>query len=741
LHLLKAELAMINGQEEVALEAYQQASRLGRAHPAAIVRHVQLLVARGRFAEAKIVVERIPKTTRQRLLGRLYSEILFSNGILDEAMESAEIVISSDPTDAIKQLWYGQLMARAAQSEELSEEKRKECDVKAGEAIQRAVELNPSLQEGWLALVSYHVYHQNKDQAEQALREAQLALSSERLPVVLAKCYELMGRVFDAENLYRTAYETEPDNVALARQLATFYLGPNNRLSQQDKFAKVTPLLNGILKAGAEGKLEASDAHLLWARRTSAKMLAQTGDYQNLLKAEKLLASNSIDGQLQMEDRLQMAQILATRPEPISRRKAATLLEEAKEQNRLNLSAELILGQLYFALGDWRKCQQQMTGVIGHYSDVPVVRDAYIRMLLKKDAASRTKQHLEKLIEIAPNQMSTLELIAIVFARLDRRPQARTALLRALPGGGDLTKLTDEQLPIAEKIADLLADELDDEETAFKIYQYLVSRDANKVYKLAEFIGQRREVSECIELLDRVYKPELAPSVMQVALKVVRHRREDVGDQFDPQIQSWLDRGLREYPDLATLWMQQAEFLEIQENYTDAVAAYRKILDRKDLQGVSRAIVLNNLSYLLALKDAGSGTSEAMQLVREAVNILGPTADILDTRAMVFISKKQFEDAIADLELSLTDNPTASKYFHMTVATLGANKNADALFAWDEAVKLGLSRDNVSPLERSQFDSVKDKIEQLQATSADYDDEQPLGDRRRGENNYAMSAR
>jgi hypothetical protein len=77
----------------------------------------------------------------------------------------------------------------------------------------------------------------------------------------------------------------------------------------------------------------------------------------------------------------------------------------------------------------------------------------------------------------------------------------------------------------------------------------------------------------------------------------------------------------------------------------------------------------------------------------------------------------------------------------MTVATLGANKNADALFAWDEAVKLGLSRDNVSPLERSQFDSVKVQIEQLQATSAEYDDEQPLGDRRRGENNYAMSAR
>lgn len=741
LHLLRAELAMMRGQADVALEHYQAASRLGRPHPAAIVQHVQLLVQRGRFAEAKIVVERLPEATRQQLLGQLYAEILFQTGAVSEAMDSAQFVIDRDPDSAVKQLWYGQLMARAAESNALDEAQRGEADTKAGEALRRAVDLGPGIQQAWLALVSYHVYHKDQANAEQALREAQLALSSEQLPVVLAKCYELMGRAFDAENLYRTAYEADTDNVVMARQLATFYLGPNNRLKRSERIAKATPLLNQILKAGAEGELEPNDPSLLWARRASAKLLADTKDYQNLLKAAKLLASNSNDGQLPIKDRLQMAQILAPRPEPISRLKAVALLEEAKEFNRLSLSAELILGNLYFMMGDWPKCQRQMSDVIIRYPNAAIARDSYIRMLLRKDAPNRTRRHLEKLIELAPNSLNTLELIATVYARLDRQPQAREALLRALPTGNDLSKLTDEQLPIAEKIADLLANELGDEETALTIYRFLASRNPNKALKLAEFLGQRRDVSECIELLDKVYNPEVAASIVQSGIRVLRARRIDVGDQFDAQLQQWIDRGLRENPGFLALKMQQAEFYEVQQDYRKATAAYRELLKRRDLEGRSRAIVLNNLSYLLALDRGSANTAEAMRLVREAVQILGPTADILDTRAVVFISQKRFEDAADDLELSLTENPTASKHFHMTVAFLGSSRNTDAMFHWDEALKLGLSRDTISPLEREQYDNTQEKIKELQATSARYEPGQPLGTRRGGGDSIVAAAR
>ena len=45
------------------------------------------------------------------------------------------------------------------------------------------------------------------DQAQAVLREAQLVLSGDNLQVFLARCYEALGRWFDAETMYRAVYE------------------------------------------------------------------------------------------------------------------------------------------------------------------------------------------------------------------------------------------------------------------------------------------------------------------------------------------------------------------------------------------------------------------------------------------------------------------------------------------------------------------------------------------------------
>jgi tetratricopeptide (TPR) repeat protein len=222
--LLRAEIAMIGGDEESALKHYQRASQMGRSPVGAIIQHVRLLVARGRFEDAKLVVDRLPESTRQQAIGQLYAEILFNNNEVPAAIKSAQLVLDQAPDNANKQLWYGQLMAKIAQSDSLDAEQQEAADTKAGDAFRRSVDLDPSLQEAWLALISYHMYHQDRPNAEQALREAQLGLSSERLPLMVAKCYEVMGRAFDAENLYRSAWESNPDNLFAARQLAVFYL-------------------------------------------------------------------------------------------------------------------------------------------------------------------------------------------------------------------------------------------------------------------------------------------------------------------------------------------------------------------------------------------------------------------------------------------------------------------------------------------------------------------------------------
>jgi hypothetical protein len=128
--------------------------------------------------------------------------------------------------------------------------------------------------------------------------------------------------------------------------------------------------------------------------------------------------------------------------------------------------------------------------------------------------------------------------------------------------------------------------------------------------------------------------------------------------------------------------------------------------------------MLNNLAYLTALAEAGTtaGENDPLKLVQQAELILGPTADILDTRAMVYIARKQYDLAIADLELSVTDNPTAAKYFHKAIAHSRNRQNKDAIDAWNEAVRLGLSREELDPLEQPIYDSLKTQIESLRGS-------------------------
>jgi len=97
---------------------------------------------------------------------------------------------------------------------------------------------------------------------------------------------------------------------------------------------------------------------------------------------------------------------------------------------------------------------------------------------------------------------------------------------------------------------------------------------------------------------------------------------------------------------------------------------------------------------------------------------MGPNSDILDTRAVVLIAQKDYKGAIRDLELSVTDNPTASKYYHKAVAHLGAAKtnvgeNQNAIKAWEKAVSLGLDRNSLNRMEFEQYENVKSQIDQL----------------------------
>ena len=724
LHALSAEVELASNNFASALKHLDQAESLGRLSPAGIAQHVKLLASDGQLVRASERLKSIPEILRPQLLGDLYTELMFRTNEIEDAITTARAQAEANPENHQLQYRYGQLLARSAERPNVSDEQKKAILAQAIAALEQAVKVQPDFADGWYSLILFNALAENPEKAQRAMREMQLSLSGDSLQFVLAKCYEALGRWFDAEPMYRAVYEADPENIERAQQLAAFYVGPGYR--QRDMRDKVAPLINQILRAGADGKIPQGDRNLLWARRTGARLLAATGDYQQLRKAEKMLASNSQDGRLSLEDRMEMAQILAPRPEPESRRKATWLLEEIDQVQPLNAAASLTLGNLYFAVGDWNAARTQMRGAIARYKDSPkdaaALRARFADMWLRRgdqQALKEAENQIAELRKLAPNSPETFRLASMLAIKLGRQKVVHDHLISVLNQLGqspDPKAITDDQVPMMDLYANLLV-ELKDLDRAEQIQRLLAKRDPKRLFALALFLGTHRDVAQCFELLDAEFKPDQIADTIRTGVGVIRIRRGEIGDKFDARVEDWLDRGLRANPGSIPLMLSKAEFLEIQQKYPQAIALYSELLANQDITGFDRAVLLNNLSYLAALANSG-GTStdtDPLQLVQEAAEILGPRADILDTRAVVLTARKRYDEAIQDLELSVLDNPTASKYYHKAVAHLRNNQNRAALDSWAEAERLGLTPSSLNPLEYADYEATKTQIERLRA--------------------------
>lgn len=722
LHLLKAEIRLLRGDAQGALASFDRASSLGRPTALSLYQHVKLLANYGRFADVILQVEKVNPALRIQLLGQDYADALLRQGRAGEAILTAEKRAEAAASNSGVQLWFGQFLSRASGVEDFGDDRKKSLIEQAGVAFRKAVDLAPNSNQAWLALIGYHAATKDMLAAEEAIREAQLVLIEDQTGLMFARCYEIIGRWIDAEALYKQAVkDAKPEAKARSlRLLAAFYLGSG--YPKGDKVEQATPLINGILQEVVDGNLPPTSSYAQWARSTAARILASQGEYQKLLDAERLLASNVVGGELPAADRLLMAEILTPRPEPISRKKAVRLLERLRESQKLSLKSELDLGRLYYALGDWRRCREQMINVIARYPKEPKVRLAYLKMLLERggpnDIALAIPQ-LKRLSQLAPSEISTREMIARVALKRGKKQEAAGAIRGMLPK--NLAGVTAEQLPLVMRVAQLLT-EFENYEGAKPLYQLGAQKGGvgGKLNFLL-FTGQHLDVAKGFEGLEALRASGVdTPSIIQKATAILRSPANE-GDHPDEMAltQGWINRSLREDPQSVSLRLQQAELYDINQQYEKAVEVYRQLLDENDLQGVGRAVVLNNLAYLLALAPSEEGgVDEARGYVNEAVNLLGPQTDILDTRAMIKIAAKQYEGAIDDLSLAVIDRPTATKYFHLAIAHLQAGQNQMAANAWKKAIDLGLTRESVSRLEKEQYDKIQAELESLGLQSA-----------------------
>lgn len=136
---------------------------------------------------------------------------------------------------------------------------------------------------------------------------------------------------------------------------------------------------------------------------------------------------------------------------------------------------------------------------------------------------------------------------------------------------------------------------------------------------------------------------------------------------------------------------------ERQGRFQEAEALYAQCVQ----QGPDNATVLNNLAWLMALRN--DDETVALGHIKRAINLGGPIPELLDTRGVIYTKLGKSQDAITDLIEATKLDPSGPKYFHLAQAYLQAGDKQAAAESFAKARSKGLTPDRLHVLEVSAY--------------------------------------
>jgi len=713
LPLVAATIYDQQGDLSAALESYLQAIALGDSGPLAIRRAISLLYRQQRFPDADKLLSRFRAIPPELL--KTAGLIDLGLGRFDQALDKAKqkAAGSNDYSDHI---WLGQLLYekwRLARKDGLSEEADNAL-AQAEKSLRRALELADNVPETWITMILFLAGTGETKKAEEAIEQARSKIPADQRPLALAQAYEQMGRPELAEQNCEEALAAAPQDPAVARYVADFYL-------RRGEFpqSEATPRSEAIVRAEAilrriiDGQVKGTPADALWARRRLAWIsLVRFGAdrlYRNLEQALKLVEENLKAAGPNPEDLRLKANILSNHPTLARRQEAARILESLPTEQRTAAPQDrFLLWQLYLAQGAWAKASEQMQSLLASDKDRPAYVTAYAAALLERKETQDAELWLTRLEGLAPTHFSTVSLRAELLFQRGQYVQALD-LMNRFVGKVDAQPADEAERSrlvslILERFARRLT-EPDQQETAKRflfdaedLCRKYVRQRPGREWFLVLFLGRQNrieEIEEAVRLLESTW-PESDPAVTAEASMLLLRSSAATPEQLrrvERLVQGALQKLERPIPLLEVM----AQAYASQERYGEAEAFYREVIKKNS--GAYRA--MNNLAVLLALQ--GTKLQDALGLITRAIELAGPVASMLDSRATVYLALEQPGKALGDLEKAIADGATPVRRFHQARAYQQNGQQQEAVEAIKKAQQLGLKAPMLEPLERPAY--------------------------------------
>jgi tetratricopeptide (TPR) repeat protein len=212
----------------------------------------------------------------------------------------------------------------------------------------------------------------------------------------------------------------------------------------------------------------------------------------------------------------------------------------------------------------------------------------------------------------------------------------------------------------------------------------------------AAYLARQRRYRECLEVLEQCWDKCPAESLQLPAFAMLHFKSLD--STQNQQLERILVAAANKSNRPVALLTVLADLHAQQRQDDKSIADYREILAKEPRN--YRA--MNNLG--LELARTGQNLDEALRLVNEALAIRGPMAEVLDSRAVVYIARQEPEKALEDMALAIQDDGTAEQYFHQAWAYSLAGKKSEAAAAFAVARNKGLDSKSLDPREISIYD-------------------------------------
>ena len=683
---LKALIAEEKNQIDEAIENYQRSLEFGPMDLQVAKKLTNLLINAGRITETQEVMDQlevIPANmiTTQALLYAL-------SGEKEKAVKTIERINWDQVAEVPNWIWRSRILKYLGD------------DRGAEAALLRAVDLDSNDINSTRALIDFFAENRSPSLTFRHMQGAENRLSeSPQMQALLANSYDRFSSytppILNEHYLCR-AVAAAPADVAIQTKYIDFCI-------DSKRLGSAISHLNKIL----EEHLSPDKQNVpvaVWARQTLARILSSQPNHQAFQQALGLLEANRIGGQLSQYDKRLKGFLLAQRDEPFYRQHGIRLLESIPDRS-LKRRESLALAELYFISDRWRECKSLMERLnVQHPEDIDLL-SRYCEMLFERGDKTQARTWLRRLNQVASDSLPALKLKA-----LDAKLQGDFALskfeksiLNNLTEGGR-RPASWERVRIGKVLE---AAELYD--AAENQYRQAVSQDNKFGLDLASFLGRQGEFQEAIELCGEIVSKENVRLICTIIFNSMTSSPREIRATDTRQLHDWITMAKEAFPEDWKTRMQEAFLLDLEGNTTEAIARLNE-MDWEKLSEYEQGMVANNRAYLnLKLGKNGDAVSKDLAIAFES---LGPKIELLDTRAMASIEKKQFEQAIRDLNLATQFEPSSGRYhFHLALAYQGQDDRSAAKEALESAQTIGLSQKVMDPSEKSKYKMLQSWLE------------------------------